>query len=78
MFESSDPRIYWLSVTNIVLGLVTLVCLVALIRGVLLDLWERIRGQATSADPADDHAFFEPRLGLTMPDGGERVERNNA
>ncbi len=78
MLESSDPKIYWLSVTNIGLGLVALVCLVALIRGVLLDLWERIRGQATSADPADDHAFFEPRLGLTMPDGGERAEHKSS
>ncbi len=70
MFESSDPKTYWLNITNIGLGLVTLACLITLARGVLFDILERFRGKATAQ--ADDHAFFEPELGLTMADGGER------
>ncbi len=74
MFELSDPRAYWLNVTNIGLGLVTLICLVALVRGVFLDLRGRIRGKTAFGTSGDDHAFFEPELGITMADGGERME----
>ncbi len=73
MFELSDPKTYWLNITNIGLGLVTLACLITLARGVLYDVLERFRGKAAAA-PADDHTFFEPELGLTMADGGEKRE----
>ena len=72
MFELSDPKTYWLNITNVALGLVTLACLIILARGVLYDIVERFRGKAPSA--ADDHTFFEPELGLTMADGGEKRE----
>ncbi len=72
MFELSDPKTYWLNITNIGLGLVTLACLVALVRGVLYDIFERFRGKAAEAPQVDDHTFFEPELGLTMADGGEK------
>ena len=35
MFNFNDPNTFWLNVTNIVLGLVTLICCVAVGRGVL-------------------------------------------
>ncbi len=73
MLELSDPKAYWLNMTNIGLGLVTLICLIALTRGVLLDVWERMRSRT-----ADDHAFFEPELGVTMADGGERAEHKQS
>ncbi len=72
MFELSDPKTYWLNLTNIGLGIVTLACLVILCRSVLLDIWDRIKGRAPAAVHLDDHTFFEPELGLTMADGGEK------
>ncbi len=72
MFELSDPKTYWLNFTNIGLGLVTLACLVALVRGVLYDILERFRGKTAETPQVDDHTFFEPELGLTMADGGEK------
>ena len=72
MFDLSDPRTYWLNITNIGLGLVVLVCLIALVRGVLFDILERFSGKAGVPVSEDDHAFFEPELGLTMADGGEK------
>ncbi len=70
MFDLSDPKAYWLNLTNIGLGIVTLACLIVLGRSLLLDVWDRIRGKAIQ----DDHTFFEPELGLTMADGGEKRE----
>ncbi len=73
MFDLSDPEAYWLNLTNIGLGIVTLACVVLLARGLMHDLWDRIRGKATVA--ADDHAFFDRELGFTMADGGEVIEK---
>ncbi len=78
MFDMADPKTYWLNLTNVVLGLVTLVCVVGLVRGVLLDLWGRSRGNAAPAAPSDDHVFFQPELGVTMADGGEKAGERNA
>jgi hypothetical protein len=62
---------FWLDVTNIALGLVTLVCLLAVGTGIVQDLLPRFRRSAT----ADDHVTLTPDLGLTMADGGSRIEK---
>ena len=70
MFDWSDPNTYWLNLTDIVLGLVTLACIVivgvAVGREVLARFAVRVR--------ADTHALAVPELGLTMADGGEPVK----
>ncbi len=38
-----DPRVFWLTVTNIVLGLLVLLLVVGIATGVLCDLVARIR-----------------------------------
>jgi hypothetical protein len=72
MYGASGPDTFWLNFTNIALGLVTLVCVLAIGAGVVRELVARRRRAAAAAD---DHAFATPRLGLTMADGGERLDR---
>lgn len=78
----SDPSTYWLTVTNVVLGIVTAICFAAVVIGIFQELAER-RKKAASLSKIDrevadlvssfddGHAFPLPELGLTMADGGE-------
>ena len=83
----SDPSTYWLTVTNAVLGLVVLVCCVAVAVGVVQELAAR-RKRATAASKLDreladlvsaygSHAFQVPSLGVTMADGGEKLDEKS-
>ncbi len=82
MFDLFDPRTFWLNLTNIALGLITLVCLGAVVRAVAIEILEllRTRRDAVAEPPLeqvsaeDDHAFLEPGLGWTMADGGRTYE----
>ena len=78
----NDPSTYWLTITNIALGLVTLICIGAVGIGVLQELAARRKKKAALskldtevadlvASFSDGHAFDIPSLGLTMADGGE-------
>jgi hypothetical protein len=73
MYGANGPDTFWLDFTNIALGLVTLACVLAIGGGVVRELLARRRAHAAAA--ADDHAFATPELGLTMADGGERIDR---
>ena len=74
MFDFSDPQTFWLNVTNLALGAVTLICCVVLGTSVVVELLARLRQHAHVPVSADDHAFVMPELGLTMADGGERED----
>jgi hypothetical protein len=74
VFDLTDPRTYWLNITNIGLGIVVLACCIVVARAFLQDLRER-RSQRVSAGAFDDHTFMEPALGITMADGGEKREQ---
>jgi len=79
----NDPQTYWLTITNIGLGLATLICLVAVGVGIVQELAARRKQKAESAKldrevaalvaSYDGHAFDVPGLGLTMADGGEET-----
>jgi hypothetical protein len=79
----NDPQTYWLTVTNVILGLVTLICCGAVGIGVIQELAaKRKKRLATSrldrevsdlVSAYDGHAFNVPGLGLTMADGGEEL-----
>ncbi len=71
MYAPDGPDTFWLNFTNIALGLVTLACVIAVLAGVAHELGHRI---ANRKKLADDHAFETPELGLTMADGGERID----
>ena len=78
MFIINESDTFWLNATNIVLGLVTLVCIAVMGTGLYQDLKARVLARRTVPAPADDHAFVVPMLGVTMADGGERVDATTA
>lgn len=61
---------FWLDLTNIALGVVTLACVGVVGFGVVQELLPRLRNRFAGED---DHALLTPDLGLTMADGGRRV-----
>jgi hypothetical protein len=73
MYGPDGPDTFWLNFTNIALGLVTLACVLVVVAGLVGELRHRLRLRASAG--ADDHAFVTPRLGVTMADGGERLDR---
>ncbi|MGO9480233.1 MAG: hypothetical protein ACLP05_00435 [Candidatus Kryptoniota bacterium] len=67
---SNYDQVFWLNVTNIVLGLVTLACL--LVIGYVAIKEIRQRAKAKEQIETDDHAFVITGLGITMADGGKK------
>jgi hypothetical protein len=85
----SDPSTYWLTITNIGLGVVTLICCFAVAFGVVQELAAKRKKKAAlsaldhevsdlTASFGDGHAFQIPQLGLTMADGGEPAVEKDA
>ncbi len=74
MFNLSDPQTFWLNVTNVGLGVVTLVCCLIVGRALVGEIGARMKARAQALRQADGHAFVHPELGLTMADGGEKVK----
>lgn len=74
MYGPEGPDTFWLDFTNIALGLVTLACVLVMVAGLVSELRHRLRLRAGAG--ADDHAFATPRLGVTMADGGERLDQD--
>ena len=72
MYASDGPDTFWLDFVNIALGLVTLFCVLLVGFGVLRELRYRL---ARGRKLVDDHAFETPELGMTMADGGKRIDR---
>jgi hypothetical protein len=73
MYPGAGPDTFWLDFTNILLGLVTLLCVAVVGGGVVVELMHR---QRVARLAEDDHAFATPDLGVTMADGGERLDRD--
>ena len=84
----NDPSTYWLTITNIALGVVTLICIGAVAVGVIQELAARRKKSAElsrlDAEVADlvasfrdNYTFDVPGLGLTMADGGEDLGKKD-
>ena len=83
---SGEDWTMWLNITNFGLGLVTLIALLVVFFAVGWDLLVRKVGKAPTVNlnniDADlkallqggSHSFSVPEFGLTMADGGERIE----
>ena len=78
----NDPQTLWLNLTNIALGVVTVVALCGAIGAVIweLALKHRKAREANGLDAelkamldASPHTLAVPGLGLTMADGGEPI-----
>lgn len=67
-----DPQTLWLNITNLGLGIITLLCVGAVAWGVTQDLV--LRWWNAPAAELDDHAFAVPGLGMTMADGGKKLD----
>ena len=76
MYGPDGPDTFWLNFTNIALGLVTLACVLVIVGGVARELL--VRWQRRAVASADDHAFATPGLGVTMADGGERIDERES
>ena len=74
MFDISDPKTLWLNLTNIALGLVTVVCLILIGKAAWADARSRAGKVVDTA--LDSHAYTVDGLGLTMADGGERLDQD--
>ena len=74
MFNWSDPNTYWLNITDIVLGLVTLACVAFVAQAAFREVYARLADRIQARLHQDSHAFTLPELGLTMADGGEPVK----
>jgi hypothetical protein len=83
----NDPSTYWLTQTNIFLGVVVLVCCAATIIGILQEMAARHKRHVAESELdrdmaqldsafGDGHAFHVPGLGLTMADGGEELKKD--
>lgn len=81
-----DPSTYWLTFTNIALGVVTLICCGAVALGVVQELAARRKKRSAVAGLDGEvsqlvatyqggHAFNVPGLGVTMADGGEELRK---
>jgi hypothetical protein len=71
----NDPQTLWLNLTNLALGLATVLALAVLVAGVARELVLRRRRarEASGLDSEVAHMLRIPELGLTMADGGEPV-----
>ena len=72
MLNFSDETM-WLTITNIALGLVVLAGCIVVLRVFAVELFARLRN-SFAASHASEHELFVSDLGLTMADGGERVD----
>jgi hypothetical protein len=68
-----DSDLFWLNFVNIALGVVTLVCVVAVVGALVRELTPRLKRRLTLVDT---HAFHSPELGPTMADGGKPVGKD--
>jgi hypothetical protein len=71
MFDLSDPH-SWTYFTNWVLVAVAFVAAVYIGLGVLRERRARRSGTSVHSDP---HTLILPDLGITMADGGEKVDQ---
>ena len=72
-----DPETMWLNITNIALGVMTLLCVAVVGWGVLSELLDRVKAKAALLSEPDDHSFALPGLGMTMADGGKKVDEKS-
>lgn len=74
MFNSMDSETLWLTITNVGLGIVTLICLIAVGIVVSKEIFADVRSKVRIPQLQDDHSFMLRDLGITMADGGKLID----
>ncbi len=77
MFNSFDSETMWLTITNAGLGIVTFICILAVGGVVAKELFADIRSKVFLPHLQDDHSFDLGGLGITMADGGKRIDEKD-
>ena len=72
MFDFSDPR-GWQNITNVLLLLVATVAAVY----VGIGAYRQARAKSRLPRHEDPHTLVLPDLGITMADGGEKIEKKH-
>lgn len=65
-------QVFWLNVTNVILGLVTLACVLVIGFAAVREIRQRARAKESVG--IDDHSFVLSGLGVTMADGGKKTD----
>jgi hypothetical protein len=73
--QPTDTEILWLNLTNAGLGLATLAGIGVLAWTAVRELAERAKSHV-SVRSLDPHSIYVPELGLTMADGGEKIDED--
>jgi hypothetical protein len=70
-----NPQTLWLNLTNLALGIVTLLGLLVVAGGIAQEVLAKRRKARELAGMDDEirHMLSVPELGLTMADGGEPI-----
>jgi hypothetical protein len=74
MFQLTDPQTFWINTTNLALGLVTLCCAALIASVAVNELIDRFIARLAASTPDADHALHLPGIGMTMADGGEKLD----
>ncbi|MCK9408677.1 MAG: hypothetical protein WCX28_11960 [Bacteriovoracaceae bacterium] len=74
MFESMDSETLWLTLTNVGLGIVTIACIIAFGVVAAKEFFADARSKVRVPQLQDDHSFVLDDLGITMADGGKRID----
>lgn len=74
MFNSMDSETLWLTITNVGLGIVTLICIIAVGIVIAKEVFADVRSKVRLPQLQDDHSFMLNDLGITMADGGKPID----
>jgi len=74
MSDPNDVQTLWLNVTNIILGIVTAFCILAVCGVAIREIAGALRKRVLHSGHQGAHALVLSDLGITMADGGEKLD----
>ena len=74
MLGLTRPDTLWLISVNILLGLAIIMCSVLIAMNFLKEIKKRKRQKSDQSKVPDDYLNGLKDLGVTMPDGGEKID----
>ncbi len=75
MKELLQSEEMWLVLTNVILGVSAIICVIVIVRIAMQEINERRRVRSLLAHLTDDKTFVVSNLGVTMADGGKRIDQ---